>query len=187
MINLEKIGQKITELRKKKNLKQNELADILFVTHQAVSKWENGKSLPSIDVMYEMTKLFDISIDYLLEETEIRENDYETKFRLFPRDSVIRQFLMQKDLDEKIEEIFYLLSKGERKRIIDMIISGKVMISPKSIWHMMSKDERTYLLGVILSNKMDFNLSTIRFRLTDTEANLVRTRIQEGVYRYRLP
>jgi len=186
MINLEKIGNKIAELRKRKNLKQNELADILYVTHQAVSKWENGKSIPSIEIMYELTKLFNVSIDYLLEDTEIRENDYETKLRLYPRESVISQFLRNKDLDDKISEIFYLLNKWERKTIIDMIISGKIMINPKSIWHLLSNEERTFLLGVILSNKLDFDLSCIKNQLTDAERSLVRTRMQEGVYHYRL-
>jgi len=186
MINLEKIGEKITELRKQKNLKQNELADALYVTHQAVSKWENGKSLPSIEIMYELTKMFNVSIDYLLEDTEIKDNDYITKLRLYPRDSIIRQFLERDDADENLSEIFYLLNTGERKRIIDMIISGKIRINPESIWHMLSREERLYLLGVMLSEKMDFDINRIRHKLTDTEEHLVRRRTREGTYHYRL-
>ena len=62
MLNLEKFGQKIILLRKQKDMNQKDLAEKLFVTHQAVSKWENGRSLPSIDVLYTLTKIFDVSM-----------------------------------------------------------------------------------------------------------------------------
>ncbi|MCK5731991.1 MAG: helix-turn-helix transcriptional regulator, partial [Tenericutes bacterium] len=88
MLNLKKIGKKITELRKEKNMKQNELAEALYVTHQAVSKWENGKSIPSIEILYELTKLFKVSIDFLLDNSDIKTDDYETLFNNYPRRSV---------------------------------------------------------------------------------------------------
>ena len=47
MLNLKKIGSKISKQRKQMGLTQTELANALYVTHQAVSKWENGKSIPS--------------------------------------------------------------------------------------------------------------------------------------------
>lgn len=53
------INLKIAELRKAKNLTQEQLAKKLYVTRQAVSRWENGETTPSID----MTKLLAISLD----------------------------------------------------------------------------------------------------------------------------
>ena len=63
----EKIGKYIREIRKKNNLTQNELAEKLGVTYQAVSKWENGKNIPDISLLKEMSKIFDVNIDELLE------------------------------------------------------------------------------------------------------------------------
>ena len=54
----EKIGNIIKELRKKNNLTQQNLADQLGVTYQAVSKWENGKNIPDIAILKEISKLY---------------------------------------------------------------------------------------------------------------------------------
>ena len=83
MLNLEAIGKKISTRRKELKMKQSELAESLFVTHQAVSKWENGKALPTIDLLYELTNILSISIDYLLDDSEIEEHDFETKLKQF--------------------------------------------------------------------------------------------------------
>ena len=186
MINLEKIGCKISELRKQHNMKQNELADQLFVTHQAVSKWENGKSFPSVDVLYDLTKLFNISIDYLLDDVEVNDADFETQLRLYPRKSVISKFINENNLDEDIDKIFYLLNKDERENIIELIISKKIKIRIENIWHLLNLEEREYLLGIILSNKFKYDLSNIYHRLSNEELQLVKTRVDEGIYHYYL-
>ena len=53
-------------LRVKNGLSQEELAEKLFVTRQAVSGWENGKTIPNIDTLKLLSKLFDVSINTLL-------------------------------------------------------------------------------------------------------------------------
>ncbi len=53
-------------LRRKMNLKQEELAAKLFVTPQAISKWETNKSIPNIQMLITISKLFHISVDELL-------------------------------------------------------------------------------------------------------------------------
>ena len=56
----------IYELRTKKGLSQEELAEKVFVTRQAVSRWENGETIPSIDTLKLLSQLFDVSINTLL-------------------------------------------------------------------------------------------------------------------------
>lgn len=56
----------ITELRKKNNLTQDALAERVFVTRQAVSKWESGESIPNTETLKLLSKLFDVSINTLL-------------------------------------------------------------------------------------------------------------------------
>ena len=56
----------IYELRTKKGLSQEELAEKVFVTRQAVSRWENGETIPNIDTLKLLSKLFDVSINTLL-------------------------------------------------------------------------------------------------------------------------
>jgi len=67
MLDPKRIGEFIAKLRKDKDLTQSALADILFVTHQAVSKWENGIALPDLEVLVAMRKLFGVSVDNILD------------------------------------------------------------------------------------------------------------------------
>lgn len=56
----------ILELRRYLNLSQNEFAEKLLVTRQAVSRWENGETIPNTDMLKHIAETFDVSVDYLL-------------------------------------------------------------------------------------------------------------------------
>ena len=56
----------ILELRMKRGLSQDELAEKLFVTRQAVSRWETGETTPNTETLKLLSKLFDVSINTLL-------------------------------------------------------------------------------------------------------------------------
>lgn len=56
----------ILELRTKNGLSQDELAEKLFITRQAVSRWETGETVPNIETLKLLSKLFDVSINTLL-------------------------------------------------------------------------------------------------------------------------
>ncbi|MBR2027633.1 MAG: helix-turn-helix transcriptional regulator [Oscillospiraceae bacterium] len=64
-------NEKLQELRKQKGLTQEELANALFVSRTAVSKWESGRGYPSIDSLKAISKLFSVSIDQLLSGDEL--------------------------------------------------------------------------------------------------------------------
>ena len=56
----------ILSLRNKNNLSQEELAETVFVTRQAVSRWETGETIPNTETLKQLSKLFDVSINTLL-------------------------------------------------------------------------------------------------------------------------
>lgn len=56
----------LLELRKKHDLSQDEMASQLFVTRQAVSRWENGETMPNLDTLKMIADMFAVSIDTLL-------------------------------------------------------------------------------------------------------------------------
>lgn len=60
-------SDKLKTLRLQANLTQNELADELSISRQAISNYEQGRSYPSIDILLAMSKLFNQSLDELLE------------------------------------------------------------------------------------------------------------------------
>lgn len=61
-----RLGQKIQELRKQNNLSQENLAENLAVSRQAISKWELDESIPDTDKIIKLSNLFQVSTDYLL-------------------------------------------------------------------------------------------------------------------------
>lgn len=174
MLNLVLIGNRISTKRKELKLTQNELADVLYVTHQAVSKWENGKSLPTIDILYELTKILQVSIDYLLDDSDIKDTDYETKFKNYPRETVLNEFFTEEHWTNQIVSIFYLLNSKERFKVINKIIASKECITIKEIWPYITPEERIYVLGNILSNKCDFDINLIYHQLTTSEQMMVQ-------------
>lgn len=63
------ISNRIRELRKAKGISQEELAQYLGVSRQAISKWESEQSLPDIDKIISLSNFFEVSTDYLLKGT----------------------------------------------------------------------------------------------------------------------
>ena len=61
------LGQKLKEIRKKFGLSQEQLAEIMNVSRQAITKWETDAGLPDTENLKELSRIFGISIDYLLD------------------------------------------------------------------------------------------------------------------------
>ena len=95
MFNMTKIGKKISELRKAKNMTQNELADRLSISYQAVSNWERGQTMPDISKLSEISQILSVSIDELLGESNSVVN------------SVIKGEKIVLDSEDKKEEVSY--------------------------------------------------------------------------------
>lgn len=77
-------NEKLVQLRKSKNMTQDELAEALYVSRAAVSKWESGRGLPSIDSLKDISKFFSVSIDELLSGEKLlslaeKENSSNTR------------------------------------------------------------------------------------------------------------
>ncbi len=64
-------GEKLLELRSSKGMTQEELAEALFVSRTAISKWESGRGYPSIDSLKEISKFFSVSIDELFSSEKL--------------------------------------------------------------------------------------------------------------------
>ena len=80
-MDLIKIGKFISTKRKEKKITQEQLAERLYITDRAVSKWERGLSLPDADKMIELCDILDINVNELLlgEEIDMKENEKKTQ------------------------------------------------------------------------------------------------------------
>ena len=73
-MNQVKIGKFIAKCRKENNLTQSQLAEKLNITDRAVSKWENGKSMPDYSIILDLCKILNININDLLNGEVVMEN-----------------------------------------------------------------------------------------------------------------
>ncbi|MCP3660306.1 MAG: helix-turn-helix transcriptional regulator [Bacteroidetes bacterium] len=76
------IGNRIVELRKAKNWSQTDLASAINASRDMIGKYERNDNLPSIEVALKLSKVFDISIDYLIGEGKYASYNKETIKRL---------------------------------------------------------------------------------------------------------
>lgn len=89
------LGHKLSKLRRENNYTQEQLADLLGVSRQAVSKWESDAAYPETDKLIRVSRLFDCSLDYLLKD------EVETDRKTLPGDAVV---LFRKRLRERKSE-----------------------------------------------------------------------------------
>ena len=102
------LGEKITKQRKELNYTQEQLADILGVSRQSVSKWESDIAYPETDKLIELGKLFDCSMDYLLKEEVTEKSDVQASGFTEKVEQISRKVLTDKN-------------KGKAKKILKII------------------------------------------------------------------
>ena len=104
------LGEKLFELRKEKNLSQEEVADKLNVTRQTVSKWETNQSTPDFDKIMPICELFGISTEELLTGNKKEEKQEEEQNQV---------------IEEEKEKV---LSKNEVRRKSAEVVSTSIFI-----------------------------------------------------------
>ena len=137
-------NEKLQELRKQKGLTQEELAEVLFVSRAAVSKWESGRGYPNIDSLKAISKFFGVTIDELLSGDElltIAEEDTKQKGKHFCD-------LVFGLLDCSIAMFFFLPFFGQKT---DAIIQGVSLSSLTEIAPYLRTAYFAAVIGITLS------------------------------------
>ena len=149
------LGEKIKETRKNAGLTQEQLAQKLVISRQAITKWESDKGLPDIQNLKALAELLNVSVDYLLDDgqsavkTVLREkidlNRYgEKKLNDKRKDKAVREKYPQAEIYNLLAD--KLTKKG---RIIDNIIGFATDVSfglPKLISQVDDMDNEYYLV-----------------------------------------
>lgn len=108
-MNQEKIGKFIASCRKENGYTQASLAEKLGITDRAISKWENGKSMPDVSIMLELCELLQINVNELLTGEHIIMDNY-------------------KDIAEKNLVEIKTQEEKANKRVILVVIAFVIMI-----------------------------------------------------------
>lgn len=148
MIDFVKVGMRISEYRRAMGLSQEELADKLFVTRQALSKWENGTSVPSIDTLCELSRIFGVSFEEILglfdkKSIEIDKNDI---FRGHDRSFVISK-IVSGEVKVNVPDVFYQMSPAERMYILKHVKEGRLKVNEKELMVKLTPSEQRFFGG----------------------------------------
>ncbi len=150
------LGQKIKKIRNKFGLSQEQLAEIINVSRQAITKWENDGGLPDVSNLQELSKVFGITVDYLLNDNnglpalsmrkELDKDKYKDKITMY--NEVLKEYY-----PEPYE--IYVLSRTKKLNFIELIID--TFIAPE-IGPVSTADELGDLSPYYLIEKDDLKL-----------------------------
>ena len=143
-MNQEKIGKFISKIRKEKRITQKQLAEKLGITDRAISKWENGKSMPDLALLKPLCDNLDITINELLSGEYISKKKKEDKLE----ENFVNAINYSKKRQNINEIIFYLfiLLFG----VIMIIMSMSIFSTPIGFTEWYS-NIGTYILMIIFS------------------------------------
>lgn len=114
------IGSRIKDLRKKRGLNQTELGKLFNLNYGAISAIESGRSTPTTELIINLSKLFDVSTDYLLtgkEESSTISSDEQEVIKLYREDGQIREVLKEAiDLKKKVMTQIKMLRRQSMDR-----------------------------------------------------------------------
>ncbi|MBE6610793.1 MAG: helix-turn-helix transcriptional regulator [Ruminococcaceae bacterium] len=136
------LGKRISDLRHKKELKQDELAEMLNVSPQAVSKWENDQTCPDISLLPLLAKILGVSVDELLlgESTEV------PVVKIVPENE-------RKDIKDMLLRIVITSSDGDKVRV--NLPLGIIEIAIESGFNMTQISGNDSLKNIDLNRIMD--------------------------------
>ena len=159
-------NEKLQELRKRQGLTQEELAQALYVSRTAISKWESGRGYPSIDSLKTIAKFFSITIDELLSGDElltIAEEDNRKKGQNL-RDLVFGL------LDCSVAMFFFLPFFGQKTGEIIREVS-LLSLSGMSSW--LRASYFGVVIGIVLCGVLTLALQNCRQAFWDRSKNQI--------------
>lgn len=153
------LGQKLKEIRKRFGLSQESLAEIMNVSRQAITKWESDEGLPDVSNLQELSKVFNLTVDYLLNndnslpalsmKKELDKDKYEMNQKGYK--------LILKDYYAEPWEVYELLrseNKGKFANIVsDWIIGSGAMetidaLNDTTPYYLIKKDGLKLLVNI---------------------------------------
>lgn len=151
------LGEKLKEIRKRFGLSQEELAEMLNVSRQAITKWENDVGIPDVRNLQELSKTFNITVDYLLNNENqlpalsmrkvLDKNKYKNKISSYSQ--ILKEYYAEP------YEVYNLVRRKRMKKlewILDFLTWGihddVDILSDLSPYYLIKKDNLKLLVNI---------------------------------------
>lgn len=144
MLDFEAIGANIHRLRVEHGYSQNAIAELLGVTHQALSRWELGLTAPTVDNLVELCDLFEVSLEQLLcldKELKLDEKDI---FKGHSRMFVVKK-IANGECEYDIFSHFNLFFPQERMLLLRAVKEGKITADVSRLVNKLTPEEQRFL------------------------------------------
>jgi transcriptional regulator with XRE-family HTH domain len=173
MLDMIHIGQTLKNLRKDAGLSQDELAQKLYVSHQAISRWEQGKSLPQLETLLALKDLYNVSIETLLAMDTPLDQDIDTLLETHSRMFVI-QTIIQGDHPLAYSDIIHRLTDEERFYALSRILKKHYACNFDVLWPRLSYPERRMIIRHHLESGYPKKMTHLIYLMTQTEKKLLK-------------
>ena len=182
------VGKNILDLRRKKGISQEELANLLLISRQTVSQWENDQTLPSIDNLLRLKEIFGVSVDKMLSTEEIKALPINTD----SLDTLCAALAYAMGIDAPK---YAAQKNGELVNYIDKVFDGEkadrvVMYNPDAIAQWIYQKYPEYLSNVKANTDKEIFLSTVMPSVTPVCFGTMYTGAQpyiHGIQKYEKP
>lgn len=141
------VGKKIHDCRVEHNYSQDRIAELLYVSRQAVSRWENGQAMPTIDNVVELSGLFSVSFEELLCLRDKGEPEPQNLFRGYDRDFIVRR-ICNGEMEVDLPEVFWQFSPAERMQVLSAMKRGKQRVG-QELYARLSGRERAFVRDIL--------------------------------------
>lgn len=180
MLDNNKIGKNLLDLRKGLSMTQVELSNLLGVSHQAVSKWEQGECLPDIEVLLRLGQIFDKSVEEILLSERITNSPVSGQAVEPVVESSDQPFVWEKALDEMKKQIstpsFNTWLKNTKAQYLDGVYS---IYSPNNFtteWLYQRYSSLIIQTLEELTGESDFKVEFRPFDTTNRETGIIPSR-----------
>lgn len=146
MLDFESIGKTIHDLRVEHGYSQDSLAELLGVSHQAVSRWELGMTVPTVDNLVELCDLFEVNFEQLLCLNRKACFDERDIFKGHSRMFVLKQIIKGK-LNFDVAANFNIFFPQERLMLLRAVKEGKLTVNKFVLYDKLTNEERRLLGG----------------------------------------
>lgn len=188
------LGEKLKDARKNMGLSQDEMAKKLCVSRQAVTKWESDLGIPDIINLKAISKLLDVSIDFLLDDGTVQKsvvfkeainlkNYPKPKLFNFKEDFVVLEKYPKAD---KITQVSWYKKLSKKEKVLDFLFTGVYYTithwQDPSPYYLVEQGKEYYLVNVtkdfIISKKLAEKINGKTFDLGDLKFKKTLNRIK---------